>query len=677
MKKKVSIFVVLMILFGVLGIGADGYMRQQDHKININDQIAMNYLQRSIPATAMMYSRKNDPNTEILHLVSDTTDVTKSFENIYQNIEYRGKNFVADPAVNFWLVDKESGRVIDGSSQETYDQFKVNPQGWHQTFDSSTSIMNFMKNDHIIYDFAYSDSQEYTEASYTLSDQFYYVYNIQNDVMNGQVSSLLSDLFPTIIEAVQEDAGVAVGLGSLIIAIVLLVLPIEWVTLFPLYQGLWNTKMEWSLIIIAILTGGSITAAMVLSPYFYWGTHSLTVINSLPISLDVFQKTGPLWWVLAFLLISTSIFYVKRVLTFGIFKSYKEKSYGGSFLRWIKHRWQDTMAAPIHNDIKKRVTYIAVVNFIVIFVCLLFGPFGFVLAIVYTIASTSYALHFIHTIQMDYNTMHQQAQDIAQGKFNTETHYYTGLFQPISSELNTINASFDLAVKEAMASQYTKAELITNVSHDLKTPLTGIRNYTELLQDPNLSEVKRHEYLERMNNYTVRMTKLIEDLFEISKATANDIKLERQNLNINHLVDQVLLENTDALEAKKLEVVKVYDGIGFEVYLDAEKTYRLFDNLIQNISKYAMQDTRVYVDVTSNDESVKIELKNISKDPLNFDAKEIQERFIRGDKSRSEEGSGLGLAIAEKFTTLQDGSFEIQIDGDLFKAIVCFPLILK
>ena len=221
-----------------------------------------------------------------------------------------------------------------------------------------------------------------------------------------------------------------------------------------------------------------------------------------------------------------------------------------------------------------------------------------------------------------------------------------------------------------------KTELISNVSHDLKTPLTGIRNYVELLQQEGISEAQRKEYVSMLDQYAKRLHALMEDLFEVSKANSGNIQLDMARLDIIALVEQVQAECSELLQERELEVLwNLHGEKQLSVLLDGSKAFRIFENLFINIHHYALEHTRVYVDIRKAAGRVRIECKNISKEPLNFDTDDIVDRFVRGDKSRHDGGSGLGLAIAKSFTEAMKGSFHIETDGDLFKAIIEFPLV--
>ena len=217
-----------------------------------------------------------------------------------------------------------------------------------------------------------------------------------------------------------------------------------------------------------------------------------------------------------------------------------------------------------------------------------------------------------------------------------------------------------------------KVELISNVSHYLKTPLTCIKNYVLLLQDENLDEQTRKEYLENLNKYADRLNLLMQDLLQISKINSGNIELELNDLNIIALLNQVLFENEESLLERNLVVKKNFKDEEIILNLDSNKTYRIFENLLVNISKYALSFSRVYIDVFNKEKEVQIVFKNISQDEMNFTPEEIEERFVRGDKSRHGTGSGLGLAIVKSFTEIQGGTFKIEIEGDLFKTIVSF-----
>ena len=245
-------------------------------------------------------------------------------------------------------------------------------------------------------------------------------------------------------------------------------------------------------------------------------------------------------------------------------------------------------------------------------------------------------------------------------------------FKEVCNNVTSIKASFEKSVKEEVKSQNMKTELISNVSHDLKTPLTNIITYTDLLKNENLSKEDIKGYVESLERAGNRLKTLIDDLFEVSKANSGDIKLDIQNVDIIAIIKEAILESSELLSAKKLTIKENYCDNSIIMPLDGNKTYRIFENCLSNINKYALAYTRVYVDVSQDDKQVKIVFKNVSNQEMDFDSEHIMERFVQGDKSRNTVGSGLGLAIAKSFANIQNGDFKIETDGDLFKAIIIF-----
>lgn len=242
-----------------------------------------------------------------------------------------------------------------------------------------------------------------------------------------------------------------------------------------------------------------------------------------------------------------------------------------------------------------------------------------------------------------------------------------------AEDLNNISAGLSAAVDEKMKSERFKAELITNVSHDLKTPLTSIINYVDLLKTTEQTDPKAQEYIEVLDRKSQRLKKLTEDLVEASKASTGVLSVTREKIGMGQLIDQALGEWEEKLNDRKLTLVTTLPEGETWVYADGRHLWRVIDNLLSNCSKYAMEGTRVYLDLERGKGQVTLSVKNISREPLNVPAERLMERFVRGEESRSTEGSGLGLSIARSLTELQGGTFELAVDGDLFKAIVTLP----
>lgn len=236
-----------------------------------------------------------------------------------------------------------------------------------------------------------------------------------------------------------------------------------------------------------------------------------------------------------------------------------------------------------------------------------------------------------------------------------------------------VNQGFKKAVEDEIKSQSMKTELITNVSHDLKTPLTAIITYVNLLKDENITPEDRKAYVEVLDRKSLRLKNLIEDLFEVSKAASGNIKIEKTPVDLGEMVRQAAAEQEDRLLEAKIDCrIQVPEERPL-MMLDGEKTYRILENLLVNVSKYALPGTRAWISVSYEEHWAEMVVKNVSAMELDADTSQLTERFTRGDKARNTEGSGLGLAIVKSFAQLQGGSFEIVVDGDLFKAIVRLP----
>lgn len=284
-------------------------------------------------------------------------------------------------------------------------------------------------------------------------------------------------------------------------------------------------------------------------------------------------------------------------------------------------------------------------------------------------------LVFLCRWAISFRQLCQGAEAIAQGDldYQIDVQRMPGDLRTHAQALNNIAAGLSGALEEKMKSERFKAELITNVSHDLKTPLTSIINYVDLLKTTQQTDPNAQAYIEVLDRKSQRLKKLTEDLVEASKASTGVLRVEREKIGLAQLLDQALGEWTEKLESRRLTVVSsVPDGETW-VYADGRHLWRVIDNLLSNCAKYAMEGTRVYLDLTRGKGQVSLSVKNISREPLNIPPERLMERFVRGEESRSTEGSGLGLSIARSLTELQGGTFALSVDGDLFKATVTLP----
>lgn len=243
----------------------------------------------------------------------------------------------------------------------------------------------------------------------------------------------------------------------------------------------------------------------------------------------------------------------------------------------------------------------------------------------------------------------------------------------LADSLDEKNAALQEAVIKAVKDERTKTELITNVSHDLKTPLTSVINYIDLLKKCEIRDETAVKYMGVIDEKANRLKRLIEDLIEASKVSTGNVVLHKTKINLNELATQAIVEYADDFEKNGLDLIFDETAQKHIVFADGTKIFRVFENLLSNAKKYSAPGSRVYARLYSDNENGYFEIKNISKDPLNISAEELMERFVRGDKSRSEEGNGLGLSIAKELCSLNGGWLTISIDGDLFKATVRLP----
>ena len=337
------------------------------------------------------------------------------------------------------------------------------------------------------------------------------------------------------------------------------------------------------------------------------------------------------------------------------------------------------------KDIWKTITYSAKTTSKVIISASIMIFLWIVIALIFensrtfplvVVAFLCFCIYKVIKISKEYSQIENKLKEIYDGNNKNELNQneFSMLFKSSVTYLNDISNGFENAVQERMKSERMKAELITNVSHDIKTPLTSIINYVDLLKQENIQNSKAEEYIEILDNKSQRLKKLTEDLVEASKISTGNISLKLEKINVVELIKQATGEFEDKFKKHKLEVIVNSADDEINIMADSRYMYRIIENLYSNISKYALENSRVYIDVKRNGkkafsdvQNLSIEIKNISKDRLNISAEELMQRFVRGDKSRTTEGSGLGISIAQNLTELQNGKFELTLDGDLFK----------
>lgn len=363
---------------------------------------------------------------------------------------------------------------------------------------------------------------------------------------------------------------------------------------------------------------------------------------------------------------------LKRIKVHTFFKN----SVTYRILKWLVQKYKNvknTISSNKNLGGKIALYFIGIVT-VSILIGLIFKEFGILLDIVFWI----WCYYKIMKEVDKFKQIHDATEKIYKGDtdIKLDESLYTGVLKELAIYINDIAGGFSNAIKESLKSERLKTELITNVSHDIKTPLTSIINYVDLLKQENIQNEKAKEYIEVLDNKSQRLKKIIEDLVEASKASSGNIKINKEVLNVKELLNQVTGEFEDKFNSRCLNIISKLPEETVYIKADSRYLYRVLENTYSNVAKYAEENTRVYIDcILEEKNTVAIYVKNISKDELNISADELMQRFVRGDKSRNTEGSGLGLSIAKSLTELQDGTFNIYLDGDLFKVAIKFKRV--
>ncbi len=381
----------------------------------------------------------------------------------------------------------------------------------------------------------------------------------------------------------------------------------------------------------------------------------------------------PITFTLYFLLY-LSIIYIKFIYYTGWKEGLVRNSILGKIcLTIIAHfrKLSQEIVGDITNKYHKKLLIILGVNLIVLWIIALGKDIGSIIAFLYTVFLFKYLSGFM----MDMKVLNDATSQFAKGDFHLSLKEDMGIFSSLSKNLNQIKDGFKVAIDKEVKSQKMKTELISNVSHDLKTPLTSIITYVDLLKNEDNTIKVQKEYIEILDRKSKRLKVLIEDLFEASKVGSGNIELQLEPLDVIALFRQTLGELEEKINQSTLQIKVSAPENKILCELDGRRTYRVFENIMSNILKYSMANSRVYIDIIEGEKDVIFTFKNISAYEMNFSVSEITARFTRGDKSRNTDGSGLGLAIAKSLIDLQKGALEIKVDGDLFKLSVIFPKI--
>ena len=465
-------------------------------------------------------------------------------------------------------------------------------------------------------------------------------------------------------------------IGMIVTCLLALLIPFKYTREVLGFNKFLKIPFEINFIIASIMLAFTIeSGSLIISPTLQGGLSEALKMTSLP-HLDIVTNIiNVLYWMVIYGFVFFEVIYVKYIFNIG-FKNYIRK-------HLLVYKLKDIIFVILRKLIKyikgidlnknsdKFLLIILGINFVIVSILCSVWFFGIFGVVIYSGILFYFGRKYIDKWKKDYNKILEKTKEISNGNLDSKDDEDCGFFNPMRDELNNIQKGFKAAVEEEVKSQRMKTELISNVSHDLKTPLTSIIAYVDLLKGED-DEEKRKAYLETLERKSQRLKDLIEDLFEVSKATTGNINLNIMDVDISYLMKQVVLELDDKINEAGLDIRLSLPEEKVILPLDGQRTYRVFENLIINVVKYALPNSRVYIDIKEGRENVDVIIKNISADEITFNINEISDRFVRGDKSRNTEGSGLGLAIVKSFVELQGGKFHIEVDGDLFKAIISF-----
>lgn len=473
-----------------------------------------------------------------------------------------------------------------------------------------------------------------------------FAFFINNTYSIENIETLISDYYPYGLSYYQNYRNMSfnyVFISIIIATIIALLMPVKKMELWNLYQSILKTPLE----LIAIIS------IAVLSTFLSF-PYSDMIVDACLFGLLIYT------WMI-------DIFIFKYCIKIGIINYIKTNSISG---RIITNLVIFLKEYDFKNNVTSTVIKIVLLNSLSLYILILL--FKYIGLLIYSIILFLILLKLISQIKKDYQTMLSTTSSIASMNFENSSDLDLGIFNSYKESITTIQEDFKLAVENEVKSEKMKSELITSVSHDLKTPLTTIVTYVDLLKDNELNNETKKEYIDIIDRNSIRLKNLINDLFDISKASAGTVSLDLVDLDINSLIKQIIFEFEPVLNERGIEIKYSANNEKVILSLDSLKTHRIFTNLFTNINKYALDNTRVYINIEDTDSSTVITLKNITKDEITLKPEQLFERFVQGDSSRHTEGSGLGLAIAKSFTELQHGSCNIEIDGDLFKVTIIF-----
>ena len=581
---------------------------------------------------------------------SEIEDESYEYPVYYEVINYN--NTMISQYINYIIIDKENGNMFTNIRSNNYpeemNKLKSEKKNWsYQEGNITTNI-----------DSINQESTKYMTSSTYSTDNFegYEVYsNIDPSTLNYSNSLYVQQTVYNMFKGHENLPVYLIPLSA--ISIIIMIVYLIWATGHEKgKEGIQLNsidKISYEIISIVIMLVIGMMMSFVVA----------SIESQIPqrILMSVFLLCYLIGYACLAVWVSTTIRRLKAKQFIRSFLTYK-------VCRWIKVTLEKIFRKVTDKQNTNRkitIIYWGFVAISIILACFLWSGIGFLILIAFWIWAYYKLLQYNKKLQKINESLRNIYEGNPNVKLNEEE--LEGTLKIMAKYINDIAGGFTNAIEQSLKSERLKTELITNVSHDIKTPLTSIINYVDLLKKEDIQNAQIEQYIAVLDKKSQRLKKLIEDLVEASKVSSGNVKLNMEVINLKELLNQTIGEFEDKLEKKNLKMEMDLPNENVLIKADNRYLYRVIENVFSNISKYALEGSRVYIKLEKQKEEVYLEFKNISKDKLNISAEELMQRFVRGDKSRYTEGSGLGLSIAESLTELQGGKFKIDIDGDLFK----------
>ncbi len=581
---------------------------------------------------------------------NEIEDESYEYPVYYEVINYN--NTRISQYINYIIIDKENGDMFTNIRSNNYpeeiNKLKSEKKNWSYQDGNITTNINSIN----------QESTKYMTSSTYSTDNFegYEVYsNIDPNTLNYSNSLYVQQTVYNMFKGHENLPTYLIPLSA--ISIIIMIVYLIWATGHEKgKEGIQLNsidKISYEIISIVIMFVIGMMMSFAIA----------SVESQIPqrILMSVFLLCYLIGYACLAVWVSTTIRRLKAKQFIRSFLTYK-------ICRWIKITIEKIFRKVTDKENANRkitIMYWGFVAISIILACTMWSGIGLLVLIAFWVWTYYKLLQYNKKVQKINEALRNIYEGNPNVKLNEEE--LEGTLKIMAKYINDIAGGFTNAIEQSLKSERLKTELITNVSHDIKTPLTSIINYVDLLKKEDINNAQIEQYIAVLDKKSQRLKKLIEDLVEASKVSSGNVKLNMEVINLKELLNQTIGEFEDKLDKKNLKIEMDLPNENVLIKADNRYLYRVIENVFSNISKYALEGSRVYIKLEKQKEEVYLEFKNISKDKLNISAEELMQRFVRGDKSRYTEGSGLGLSIAESLTELQGGKFKIDIDGDLFK----------